>query len=54
VAVKYGQPMRFEQLRAEAKVCSKPRLKEIYQQVANEIMAAIARLEPYEDKAQFP
>jgi 1-acyl-sn-glycerol-3-phosphate acyltransferase len=54
VAVKYGQPMRFEQLRAEAKVCSKPRLKEIYQQVADEIMAAIAKLEPYEDKAQFP
>jgi 1-acyl-sn-glycerol-3-phosphate acyltransferase len=54
VAVKYGQPMRFEQLRAEAKVCSKPRLKEIYQQVANEIMAAIAKLEPHEDKAQFP
>jgi 1-acyl-sn-glycerol-3-phosphate acyltransferase len=54
VAVKYGQPMRFEQLRAEAKVCSKPRLKGIYQQVANELMAAIARLEPYEDKSQFP
>ena len=54
VAVKYGQPMSFEQLRAEAKVCSKPRLKGIYQQVANELMAAIARLEPYEDKAQFP
>ena len=54
VAVKYGQPMRFEQLRAEAKVCSKPRLKQIYQQVADEIMAAVVRLEPYEDKAQFP
>ena len=54
VAVKYGQPMRFEQLRAEAKVCSKPRLKEIYQQVADEIMAAIAKLEPHEDKTQFP
>jgi 1-acyl-sn-glycerol-3-phosphate acyltransferase len=54
VAVKYGQPMRFEQLRAEAKACSKPRLKEIYQQVADEIMAAIAGLEPHEDKAQFP
>jgi len=25
VAVKYGQPMRFEQLRAEAKACAKPR-----------------------------
>ena len=54
VAVKYGQPMRFEALRAEAKVCAKPRLKEIYQQVADEIMAAIAQLQPYEDKAQFP
>src|SRR5664279_4069662 len=54
VAVKYGQPMCFEELRAEAKVCSKPRVKEIYQQVANELMVAIARLEPYEDKAQFP
>jgi len=54
VAVKFGQPMRFEQLRAEAKVCAKPRLKEIYQQVADEIMAAVARLEPHEDKVQFP
>ncbi len=54
VAVKYGQPMNFEQFRAEAKVCSKARLKEIYQQVADEIMAAIAKLQPCEDKAQFP
>jgi hypothetical protein len=46
--------MRFEQLRAEAKACSKQRLKEIYQQVADEIMAAIARLEPCEDKERFP
>src|SRR6266550_7092904 len=38
VAVKYGQPMRFEQLRAEARVCAKSRLKEIYQQVADEIL----------------
>jgi len=49
VAVKYGQPMRFEQLRAEAKNCSKARLKEIYQEVADEIMAAIAKLEPKDD-----
>src|SRR5580704_13915274 len=42
LAVKYGEPMRFEKLRAEAKDCSKPRLKEIYQEVADEIMAAIA------------
>ncbi|HAO78711.1 MAG TPA: 1-acyl-sn-glycerol-3-phosphate acyltransferase [Verrucomicrobia subdivision 3 bacterium] len=49
VAVKYGVPMNFEKLRAEAKVCSKARLKEIYQEVADEIMAAIAKLEPHED-----
>ena|ERR1051325_8933572 len=54
VAVKYGEPMRFEALRAEAKTCSKARLKEIYQQVADEIMAAVAKLEPCEDKAKFP
>jgi 1-acyl-sn-glycerol-3-phosphate acyltransferase len=50
VAVKYGEPMRFEKLRAEAKNCSRARLKEIYQQIADEIMAAIAKLEPKEDK----
>ena len=49
VAVKYGAPMNFEKLRAEAKVCSKSRLKEIYHEVADEIMAAIAKLEPHED-----
>lgn len=49
VAVKYGEPMRFEKLRAEAKNCPKARLKEIYQEIADEIMAAIAKLEPKED-----
>jgi 1-acyl-sn-glycerol-3-phosphate acyltransferase len=49
VAVKYGGPMQFEKLRAEAKNCSKARLKEIYQQIADEIMAAIAKLEPRAD-----
>ena len=49
VMVKYGRPLNFETLRAEAKTCSKPRLKEIYQQVADEIMAAIAKLEPRAD-----
>lgn len=44
VGVRYGEPMRFEKLRAEAKSCSKDRLKEIYQQIADEIMAAIAGL----------
>jgi 1-acyl-sn-glycerol-3-phosphate acyltransferase len=54
VAVKYGRPMHFDALRAEAKTCTKPRLKEIYQQVADEIMAAIAKLEPWEDRETFP
>jgi len=49
IAVKYGRPMNFETLRAEAKSCSKARLKEIYQQIADEIMAAVGRLEPKED-----
>jgi 1-acyl-sn-glycerol-3-phosphate acyltransferase len=44
IAVKYGTPMRFEKLRAEAKDCSKDRLKQIYQEIADEIMAAIADL----------
>jgi 1-acyl-sn-glycerol-3-phosphate acyltransferase len=47
--VKYGRPMFFETLRAEAAGCSKQRVKEIYQQVADEIMAEIARLEPKND-----
>ncbi len=49
VIVKYGRPLDFEKLRAEAKTCDKARLKEIYQQVADEIMAAISRLEPKPD-----
>ena len=54
VAVKYGQPMWFKERREEARSCSKARLREIYQQVADEIMTAIARLEPFEDRATFP
>jgi 1-acyl-sn-glycerol-3-phosphate acyltransferase len=54
VGVKFGEPMLFEQLRAEARTCTRPRLKEIYQQVADEIMAAIAKLQPHEDKHEFP
>jgi 1-acyl-sn-glycerol-3-phosphate acyltransferase len=54
VAVKYGRPMWFKELRAEARTCSKQRLKDIYQQVADELMAEIARLGPYADKERFP
>lgn len=54
IAVKYGEPMRFQRLRAEAKTASKARLKEIYQEVADELMRAIARLEPCQDRVAFP
>ncbi len=54
VAVKFGKPIFFETLRVESRTCSKPRLKEIYQDVADEIMAAIAALEPHADKEAFP
>ena len=52
--VKYGRPLDFAALRAEAKGCSKARLKEIYQQVADDLMAAIAKLEPCVEKTTFP
>lgn len=45
VGVRYGKPMLFAALRAEAKTCSKARLKEIYQEVADEIMSEIGKLE---------
>lgn len=54
VMVKYGPRLDFEGLRLEAKTCSKQRLRGIYQQVADEIMAAIGKLEPCEDKNEFP
>jgi 1-acyl-sn-glycerol-3-phosphate acyltransferase len=54
VEVKFGKPMDFAALRAEARSCSKARLKEIYQQAAEEVMGAIARLQPHEDKEVFP
>jgi hypothetical protein len=50
VAIKYGQPLLFEKLRAEAKDCAKSRLKEIYQEIADEIMTAISKMEPGADK----
>jgi 1-acyl-sn-glycerol-3-phosphate acyltransferase len=54
IVVKFGQPLRFEALRAEAKTCSKARLKGIYQEVADAIIAAIAALQPCVDKDTFP
>jgi len=54
VAVKFGQPLDFEAPRAEARVCSKERLKALYQKVADDIMVAIARLEPCAEITRFP
>jgi 1-acyl-sn-glycerol-3-phosphate acyltransferase len=54
VAIKYGPPLDFGTLRSESRTCAKPRLKAIYQQVANEIMAAIAALEPGPDDPVRP
>lgn len=49
VMVKYGEPMDFKALREEARTCAKPRLKEIYQEIADQLMAVIAKLEPAQD-----
>jgi 1-acyl-sn-glycerol-3-phosphate acyltransferase len=51
--IKYGRPMLFERQREEAKTCSKARLKVIYQEVSDELMDTIARLEPCEDVNSF-
>ena len=53
IIVKYGRAMLFERQRSEAAICSKARLKAIYQEVADDIMAAISKLEPCEDKESF-
>ena len=49
ITMKYGNVLRFDALIAETKTAPKDRVKEIYQQVADEIMAAIAKLEPKSD-----
>jgi len=54
VQVKYGKPMDFAKLRDEAKRCSKDRLKEIYQQVADELMVEISKIQPCRDTTRFP
>jgi hypothetical protein len=54
VAIKYGHPMTFEQLRAEARLCSKKRLKAIYQEAAEEVMREITALRYGADCERFP
>jgi 1-acyl-sn-glycerol-3-phosphate acyltransferase len=54
VVVKFGHPLDFAVPRAEAATCTKARLKAIYQEVADQIMQAIAGLEPCADRTRFP
>jgi 1-acyl-sn-glycerol-3-phosphate acyltransferase len=46
VGVRFGAPLRFEAAVAEAATAPRPRVKEIYQEVTDTIVAAIARLDP--------
>jgi 1-acyl-sn-glycerol-3-phosphate acyltransferase len=54
VAVKFGGALDFAHWRMEARSCSKARLKEVYDEITREIMAAIAKLEPHEEVKNFP
>jgi len=54
VEVKYGLPIDFARPRREAVECSKPRLKALYQEVADTTMAAIGGLQPFTDLDRFP
>jgi len=45
VTVRFGEPLNFDHYREEAKTCPKARVKEIYQQVADEVLAAIAKIQ---------
>lgn len=47
--IKFGSIMRFEKQQAEARECSKERLKELYQEITDEIMATLAGLKPVKD-----
>lgn len=54
IMAKYGPPLNFSAERAEAKSCSKARLKELYQEVTDRVMAAIGVIEPYRLRTEFP
>ena len=53
ISVKFGHPIYLKALREEAKHAPKDRVKEIYQEAADQIMAAIAALTPNKDCDQF-
>ncbi len=45
IRIVFGPPLHFEKLRAEAETCDKARLKEIYQEIADQLMDAIRGLQ---------
>lgn len=53
VVVKFGLPLDFSAWRRESETCSKPRLKEIYREVATQILQGIAELTPHREVAAF-
>jgi 1-acyl-sn-glycerol-3-phosphate acyltransferase len=51
VQIKFGEPLDFAELRAEAKQTkSKERLKEIYKKAATDLLHMIAQIEPGQDQ----
>jgi 1-acyl-sn-glycerol-3-phosphate acyltransferase len=44
VTVVFGEPLLFTELRQEAMTCSKPRMKEIYREVATSVEGKLAEL----------
>lgn len=53
VQIKMGQPIWLRELRAESKTANKERVKEIYQEAADQIMKAIEELTPNTDCQKF-
>ncbi|MCC6233023.1 MAG: 1-acyl-sn-glycerol-3-phosphate acyltransferase [Verrucomicrobiales bacterium] len=45
VSIRFGPPLMFSDLRAEAATASRARIKEMYQEVSDQILRAIASLE---------
>ena len=53
IGVKLGEPIYLEALREESKTAEKDRLKQIYQEAADQIMHAVAQLEAHHDCKRF-
>jgi 1-acyl-sn-glycerol-3-phosphate acyltransferase len=54
LSLKFGLPLDFSEVQAEASGASKARLRELYAQVAARILEAISRLEPCQDPPPPP